>query len=49
MWLKIVSQWITMILYMWSSWAPVGRGEGEEGGEYIEGGGEGGKGGGEDK
>ncbi len=29
MWLKIVSQWITMILYMWSLWAPVWRGEGE--------------------
>lgn len=29
MWLKIVSQWITMLLYMWSLWAPVWRGEGE--------------------
>ncbi|TFJ86617.1 hypothetical protein NSK_002271 [Nannochloropsis salina CCMP1776] len=30
MWLKIVSQWITMLLYAWSLWAPVCRGEGEE-------------------
>lgn len=30
MWLKIVAQWLTMILYMWSLWAPVCRGEGQE-------------------
>lgn len=29
MWLKIVAQWLTMILYMWSLWAPVCRGEEE--------------------
>ena len=27
MWLKIVAQWLTMILYAWSLWAPVCRGE----------------------
>ena len=27
MWLKIVAQWLTMILYIWSLWAPVCRGE----------------------
>ena len=30
MWLKIIAQWLTMLLYMWSLWAPVCRGEGEE-------------------
>jgi hypothetical protein len=30
MWLKIVAQWLTMLLYMWSLWAPVCRGEGED-------------------
>lgn len=30
MWLKIVAQWITMILYLWSLWAPYMRGETED-------------------
>ncbi len=30
MWLKIVAQWLTMLLYLWSLWAPVCRGEGQD-------------------
>ena len=30
MWLKIVAQWLTMLLYLWSLWAPVCRGEADE-------------------
>jgi hypothetical protein len=27
MWLKIVAQWLTILLYGWSLWAPYFRGE----------------------